>query len=207
MPIKIAVSRARPFSFAADLVAVGIPEGGKKSPLVRELGDAVGPTVAKSIKRAEFTGKKGQSCEIATGGAVRAGRVLLLGLGPAGKVKYPDIRRFAAVAARRAAQSRCESLGIALPELEVEGIARAIAEGAVLGGYRYERFKTEETRAKFPLERVTLLTQTKQNKELERDAALGGKVAVAVCIARDLINDPPNELYPEALAKVAVELA
>src|SRR5262245_22835299 len=173
MPIQIALSRAKPLSFAADLVAVGIVEGAKRSPIVRELGDAIGSSVQKSIKRAEFTGKPGQTCEIASGGSVRAARVLLVGLGSASKVQYSDIRRFAALAARRAAQSRCESLGIALPELDLDGIARAAAEGAVLGGYRYERFKTNDSRAKFPLERVSLLVSDKITDTLRRDATLG----------------------------------
>ncbi|HVK90508.1 MAG TPA: leucyl aminopeptidase, partial [Mycoplana sp.] len=36
---------------------------------------------------------------------------------------------------------------------------------------------------------------------------LGRQVGEAVCIARDLINEPPNELYPEALARVCQEVS
>src|SRR6185503_6607488 len=36
---------------------------------------------------------------------------------------------------------------------------------------------------------------------------LGQRVGEAVCIARDLINEPPNELHPEALADAAVAMA
>jgi leucyl aminopeptidase len=207
MPIKIALTRAQPLSFAADLVAVGIPEGGKRSDIVRRLGGKIGATVQKTIKRSEFNGKKGQTCEIATAGAFRPARVLLIGLGPTAKLKFADIRRFAAVAARRAAHSSCESLGVAMPEVGFEGAERAAAEGIVLGSYRYERFKTEESRAKYPLERVTLITSSKVTNDQKRAVELGSKVGASVCIARDLINDPPNELYPEALAKVAVEIA
>jgi leucyl aminopeptidase len=42
-----------------------------------------------------------------------------------------------------------------------------------------------------------------QRKQLE----LGVTVGQAVCIARDAVNEPPNELYPETLAQIAQRIA
>jgi leucyl aminopeptidase len=139
---------------------------------------------------------------------VRAQRVLLVGLGKPADLTPSCLRRLAAKAARRAAQSACESFGFALPEREVAGAERAAAEGIVLGSYRYERFKTGDRLVKYPLDKATLFVPNKKVGTAQKDAvALGQRVAEAVCIARDLINAPPNELYPEALADAAVQVA
>ena len=111
----------------------------------------------------------------------------------------------AAKAARRANGSACATLGVVAPE-GFEGAERAIAEGVVLGGYRFEDFKTEDHRVKHPLEKVTVLTANKVNADL-RDVVAGGQaLAEAVTRARDLINTPPNALYPEAFADYAKKM-
>ncbi|MBI4700743.1 MAG: leucyl aminopeptidase [Deltaproteobacteria bacterium] len=83
--------------------------------------------------------------------------------------------------------------------------ARAAAEGAVVGAYRFERVKTGERVSKYPLDRVALLTREKAGADVRQQAELGQKVGESVCLARDLINTPPNELYPAALAEVAAK--
>jgi leucyl aminopeptidase len=117
-----------------------------------------------------------------------------------------NVRLAAATAARTANGRNCTSLGIAVDE-ELPGLEALAAEGAVLGGYRFERFKSADNLAKFPLAKVSLLTVQKVNAELRDEVAQAQRLAEAVCIARDLINTPPNELYPETLASFAKELA
>jgi leucyl aminopeptidase len=209
MALKINVSGSGPLKLAADLVAVCVEEGLPRRGHLKSVYGALGSAaVTRAIKRAEFTGKKGQTCQLPAGrGRVRAQRVLLIGIGKAADLTFSCVRRFAAKAARSAAGADCASLGFALPEKEVPNALRAAAEGVVLGGYRYERYKTGDRLSKFPLEKVTLLVPGKVGSAHRDVATLGQRVAEAVCIARDLINEPPNELYPETLANAAVEVA
>ena len=88
----------------------------------------------------------------------------------------------------------------------IPGAERAAAEGVVLGAYRYTRYLTGDALPKIVLERVSLVTEGKVNREVREQVVLGQRIGEAVCIARDLVNEPPNELYPEALAKVAVDV-
>jgi leucyl aminopeptidase len=48
-----------------------------------------------------------------------------------------------------------------------------------------------------------VVVEGKPGKAARDAVALGQQVGEAICAARDLVNEPPNELYPEALARVA----
>lgn len=206
MGLKITVSAAKPLELSVDVVAIGVPEGARRKGPLKDLLAAVGPSASKAMKRAEFTGKQGQLCEIPTAGKVKALSVYLVGLGDVDKLTYASVRRLAAKAARSASASHRTSLGFAASGL-VADEERAIAEGVTLGAYRFDRYKTGDNKPKFQLEKVTILTDQKVNSELRADAELGQRLAEAVTIARDLINMPPNDLYPEALAEFCKSLA
>ena len=45
------------------------------------MGSALGPVVARNIKRDEFTGKKDQVADFPTNGAAKPARVVVMGLG------------------------------------------------------------------------------------------------------------------------------
>ena len=67
------------------------------------------------------------------------------------------------------------------------------ALGFLLGAYRYDRLKTagKQSRALLAAQQVTPRT---------------GAIAGAVCLARDLINTPPNLLGPRELAEAALDI-
>jgi leucyl aminopeptidase len=209
MPLKLTLSSADPLSVAADVAVIGIPEGaGPKVGALATLIKALGPVVAKQLKRDEFTGKKDQTVELATNGALRASRVLLVGLGSA-PLRDVDVRLLAARGARFALGAKASSLVLAIPA-DVPGAEQAAAEGVVLGAYRFTRYVTGDRLPKFALERATLVTAArtvgKVGKAAHEAIALGQAIGEAICLARDLINEPPNELHPDALARAAHEM-
>jgi len=206
MSIKLSVVSQDPLRIDADVAVIGVPEGATtKEGILASLEKALGPVVSRLVKREDFTGKKDQTLDLQTNGALKPHRVLLMGLGKA-TVTDVEVRLLAAKGARLALSSKSESLTIALPE-GVAHAARAAAEGAVLGAYRYTSFLTGDRIPKTNLARVTLATTGRVSKADRDGLATGQKVGEAVCIARDLINTPPNELYPEKLAKAAEDVA
>jgi leucyl aminopeptidase len=204
MPIKFSLSSTEPLSVAADLLVLGVKEGAphKDGPL-GELAKALGPSFARLLKREDFTGKKDQTLEVSTGASdLKPAKVLLVGLGSAA-LSEPEVRVFAAKGTRFALGAKASSLAITVPD--APGAERAVAEGVVLGAYRFTKYLTGDRIPKVQLERATLVAH-KVSKEGKEAMALGKQVGEAVCIARDLINEPPNELYPEVLANRAVEV-
>lgn len=203
MSIKIHLASSDPLSTAVDVLVLGVPEGTSPSEgLLARLEEALGGAVSKQLKRDDFTGKKDQSVDFSSYGRVQAARVLLLGMGK-GPFTDADYRLLAAKGARFANGARAQSIAVVLPE-GTPAVARAASEGLVLGAYRFTRYLTGDRLPKTSLERGTVLVPGRVGKPARDAVALGQRVGEAVCISRDLINEPPNELYPDALARVAV---
>jgi leucyl aminopeptidase len=81
--------------------------------------------------------------------------------------------------------------------------ARLAVEGLLGASYRYETYKTGSRRAKGGLKSALLLTADKKRADM-RDALKHGRaLAEAVNLARDLVNGPPNDIHPVALAEAA----
>jgi leucyl aminopeptidase len=210
MPIKFSLSSTEPLSVAADVLVLGVPEGSSfKEGALGDLSKALGPSMAKTVKREEFTGKKDQALELSTHGTdLKPARVLLIGLGKVESVTEVEVRVFAAKGTRFALGAKATSLAVELPVALAGGAAeRAAAEGVVLGAYRFTKYLTGDRVPKHNIERVSLLTTGKVGKEGKEGMGLGQQIGEAVCLARDLINEPPNELYPAILANRAVEMS
>jgi leucyl aminopeptidase len=136
--------------------------------------------------------------------------VILVGLGKPEALTPADVRVIAAKSARAAMGGKATSMAIELPALAgaaTGAVERAAAEGVVLGAYRFTKYLTGDRVPKYAIERATLIASGKVTKDQKDAMSLGQEVAEAVCIARDLINEPPNELTPEVLASRAVEVA
>ena len=153
-------------------------------------------------------GWKGEFREARLADAVEgpALRVLAVGLGKHDGFDVEKLRRAAAIAVQRA-----ESLGAAhatllatervLEALGGERAGVALAEGAILGSYRYEENKSKPKEPKLA---QTLVTG--RGKELKAGVARGQVLAEANAFVRDLQNKPGNQMTPRALAAAAKSL-
>ncbi|SRR5579875_749406 len=85
----------------------------------------------------------------------------------------------------------------ALPAAEA---AQAVVEGALLAAYRFTTYKGSPD----PLALTSLVVVGGgELGELERGVRRGQATARAVCLARDLVNEPAGTLTPRRLAEVA----
>ena len=138
------------------------------------------------------------------------GRVLLVGLGPRERLDGHRVRLVSAVAARRARELRAGTLltiahGAGAGGLDPELAAQATAEGALLGHYRFGRYRRDAGPP--PLRSVVLVERDAgAAKRLRAAVARGAAWADATCRARDLVNTPAQDLTPEGLATHAREI-
>src|SRR5688572_30012010 len=203
MPLKIQLTSGSVARSTTDLVAIPVTHGDlKKQPLVADLDQALGGALLEQAALAEFSGKAEQIFELATLGKIGARRVVLIGLGARDSVDTAVVRTYAALAARCTHAANARTLALAPPDDEQ---MRAIGEGVVLGAYRFTKYFTGDRAPKTGLARVDVLRHAKSraSEALKRALALGARVGEAVCIARDAVNEPPNELNPAALADLA----
>jgi leucyl aminopeptidase len=135
------------------------------------------------VTAAGFEGKEGQS-------VLLPGR-LLVGLGEGDD----GVRRAAAVAARAAA--RCKHVATTLPP------SQALAEGFELGAYQFNKYRSKPTPNR--IQKVTVIGGggARATSALER----GQRIAEAVKVARDLVNEPGGSLTAPAFADAIQEIA
>ncbi|MCY4421593.1 MAG: leucyl aminopeptidase [Acidimicrobiaceae bacterium] len=128
----------------------------------------------------------------------------LVGLGPAAEVTEATVRRAGAVLARSCSRHARAAAGlpvdVSVPAAEAR---RALAEGVILGGYRYTAFKSSAGEdggdSSRRLDRVDVVGSASAGA---KDAvARGAAVAAGVCVARDLANEPGGSLTAPAFAE------
>jgi leucyl aminopeptidase len=152
----------------------------------------------------ELKGELGRTVVLHTNGDSTARRVVVAGVGKRADVDADALRTAAAAVARRLRDiggTLAWTLDDSLP-LPLEEQARAVVEGALLGGHNPGRWKTQEKSGQ-GVEKIVLYG----DNGLAGTAARAATVSKWVNRARDLANSPPNELTPEDLAKRAAELA
>ncbi len=162
------------------------------------------PSVTPGIVAKIFTGKFQQTITLFPSEAKT--RLLLVGLGKREKFSAEKLRRAAATAAKLANSLKAQSLAILepqdfLPNTLENSIGLALAEGAALSQYRYDKYLTGDKKEKRTLKSVSIVTQTStRRKALANEVGLARILCETTLLARDLGNAPPNEIYPESLA-------
>ncbi|HVY29912.1 MAG TPA: leucyl aminopeptidase [Polyangiaceae bacterium] len=169
------------------------------------LEDALGGGLLSHLKASEFEGKLEQQIDVPTFGRVKSRRLLVVGLGPKAEVDAGRVRSVLAGAVRTALSSSTKTIALVLPE--PLPALRVVGEAAVLGAYRFSRYFTGERKPKAELSKISVVVSGKVTSEQKKQLDLGVAVGQAICIARDAVNEPPNELYPETLAHVAQRIA
>jgi len=159
------------------------------------LPDDVRATLTEAARPLEPSLKVGAITVVASSG-VSATRVVLVGLGAG---REGDLRE-AAGAASRECGKRAQRVAVALPAL-TESAQQAVAEGLLLGSYRFSHYKTPKEGEEKP-ETEWLVAGAPQ--EVLDKAAI---VASAVNAARDLVNMAPLDLCPETFAEAAESVA
>jgi leucyl aminopeptidase len=210
MPLKLQVVAADPLETKVDLLAVGVVEGDRaKTSTLAPFHRAFGGGLAELFAREDFRGKKDQRLVVPTLGRLPADKILFLGLGQVEASRDADLRLFAAAAGKAALGDKATSLALVIPEGLAPERLRFLAEGVVLGSYQFTKYFTGDRKPKRSLSRVVLVdTAPKKKGERAARAAveLGSTVGQSVSLARDLQNEPPNELTPEALADAAAQV-
>lgn len=154
-------------------------------------------------KEREITGKLGEVTVLHSQKALRAGRVLVVGLGKTQDFSYEKIRQAAGAAARKARQIKVRRVGTIVhgagrPELDMARAAQSVVEGTCLALYEFNAYRRAEPGPR--LNEVAVIVPARQNAAgLRRAAAQGQILADAQNIARDLVNEPGNNLTPDKL--------
>lgn len=205
MTVTFRLATTSPPRVDADVLAVPVFADRVLGPGADSVDEYVPGGLEAFMEAAGFDGKAGRAVLVPAPDGVAARAVLLVGVGAPETVDARRIRRCAAAVARRLpkAVSVATTLLDALPaDGDRVDAAQALAEGFVLGGYRYLTYKSEGEHA--ALAQVTVLGRGGARVQAGLDR--GVAVARAVAWARDMVNTPAGAKAPAAFAAAAEKL-
>ncbi|HJG78958.1 MAG TPA: leucyl aminopeptidase [Brevibacterium senegalense] len=201
------ISRASgdPATATADVLVVAFHSGEDGAvPAAQGLAKKPASALAAAAAAVGHTGKAGAVARIPAPTGVRAGSVVLAGLGAPSTDEDPaavleSLRRAAGTALR--GLSDVESVALAFPVTDA-ATAEAAATGALLGSYRYTAYLSDGG-SSTSVRSLSVIAPSSAQAGLDRAAT----VARAAADARDLVNQPPLDLYPESFAQAVVDQA
>jgi leucyl aminopeptidase len=203
---KLALTTTEPAEAAADAVIIGTTQNGdgvRLAPGGERVDAAFDGGLVQVLTTLGATGKAEEVIKVPTLGRLTASLVIAVGLGKPGadgSVTPEQVRRAAGAAARSLAGTDRAATTLSTVDLQ------AAVEGTVLGAYTFDAYKSGNDRGA-PLGRVELASPAGGSaKEHRATVKAATAIAEAVATARDLINTPPNDLYPASFAERAAAL-
>jgi len=169
--------------------------------------------ISQLIKEGEIKGKVGDISMIHTFGKIAPARVIVAGLGPADKFDAQVVRQVAADVARYLRQKGIKKAatiahGAGVGGLEPKFSGQAIAEGSLLGLYKFGYYLSDGNENRVQVEELTIVEQdSSRASEIEAGVAAGLVAAEATMLARDMVNEPANIMTPTHMAEIARRVA
>src|SRR3990172_9805595 len=187
-PAQVKISSARPYEERCDALILFVPqEKHEHFEVFRIVDQKLRNALSKLLKAEHFVGKIGETITYHTNNPQGPARVVLTGLGRLKDCSEEMFRRAsgaAAIAARRAACSRVSYTMPSELNIQMERLLQAIVEGALLGSYRFLKFKTKEEEIE-PEKKIDSVSVLTDSNSLSRGAMHRAELfAQATCFAR-----------------------
>jgi leucyl aminopeptidase len=180
----------------------------KFGPATRKVLGKAADLVKRAADTTQFKGKSGSVLDLLEPNGIKVQRLIVMGAGKPQDLKEKDFLKFGgALAGKLNSGSEAVTVMAELPEgaMQPDQVA-AVATGIKLRAYRFDRYKTKK--------------KDGENRGLRADVSLAvddvagskkafvpdGHIADGVILARELVNEPPNVLYPEEFARRASQL-
>ena len=175
-----------------------------KGPRLADWGGA-GPVIGMDLEFLERQGFEGKVGEVQVVPGEDGTAVMAVGVGEADEVSLETLRKATAAvvkAAWKSTRAAITLLDAVPPGVERTAAAAAVAEGAGMAAYAFGTYKSD-----FSPCRLEELVVVDGSGDLAPALQRGSRVAAAVCLARDLVNEPAGALTPSRLAEVATQIA
>jgi leucyl aminopeptidase len=191
-------------------IVVGALAGGSLTASAAAADKASGGGLKRALEVSRFSGKPGQILEVLAPSGLKASRLLLVGMGKPENFTAPAAEKLAAgVVGRLFTSGETDIIfAIDLPKgskMKPASLGAHLAMGGRLRSYSFNRYRTknledhESTLKKVIVGTADLAGARASWKNLEA-------IADGMFLARDLVNEPPNILYPQEFANRAKAL-
>jgi len=156
----------------------------------------------KLLKQAGFSGAQDESCLLVEKKRLYVG---------ADSLKGTALRRSAASAMKALRGKRYQSIKVATYTDKGNSYSiRAMVEGFILGGYRFETYKSKKNSKKITYISISLDEYHKIDVDIEQaslEVHQAQVIAEATNFTRDIVNTAPEDCYPAVMASIAESMA
>ena len=169
-----------------------------------EAADLVGRIAAAN----RFKGKSGSTLDILAPQGLKASRLIVVGVGKLSAIKDDDFLKLGGViAGKLRAGSDAVTIVADLPDGAMKPAQAAeIAAGARLRAYKFDRYKTKKKDGDDAALRAEVSPAVSDVGAARKAFAPDAHIVDGVILARELVNEPPNVLYPVEFARRATQL-
>jgi len=225
--MKIKVISGSITDVKCDVLIVNLFEGiTEPTGATEAVNSALGGLIKKEIiELDEFKGKKGTLAALPAYGKIPARRVIVVGLGKKEAFDINTARRASAIALKAAKRLKAEKVatilhGAGASDLSVFTCAKALAEGAVLANYKFDRYKSKKTDSssennsenddeitKKEIQELEIVEfDNSKIEDIERGVKEGEIIGYATNFARDLVTEQASVMTPARLAEEAMSI-
>ena len=165
-----------------------------------------GDLVTRAASADGFKGKSGSALDIVAPAGLKVSRLVVVGIGKAADLS--DLVKLGGAAMGRIPGTATEATVLLdLPSGPVKSEQAAdMALGVELRAYSFDRYKTKRKEGEERPSRPRVTLGVANVPGARKAWAERAAVADGVVLARDLVNEPPNVLYPEEFARRAAAL-
>jgi leucyl aminopeptidase len=190
-----------------DVLIVFCEDGLKLGSATRSALLPSGSLVTRAAEAARFKGKNGTTLDLLAPEGLSVSRLIVVGVGKGRDLKAEDFVKLGGTAMGQVPGAAATATILA----DLAGGVKAeraadLALGVRLRAYTFDRYKTkrkdDDERPKEQKVEIAVADVSAARKAYASRAA----IADGVVLARDLVNEPPNVLYPEEFARRAVDL-
>lgn len=208
--MKINVKQGSIADISCDVLIVNLFEGVKK-PLATagEVDKALDNLISSYvIEKEDYKGKLGEVYVLPTYGKIPADKVIIVGLGKSEEFNFCKIREVASKAIQKAISLKAEKVcsivhGVGIAGLDASECAQMLAEGTILGAYKFTKYKTKKDNAKTIKEFDIIESDKSKLDAINKGIKKGIIIAEATNKSRNYANEPANELNPSKLVDIA----
>jgi leucyl aminopeptidase len=181
----------------------------KPQPVLLTGDAAIQAAAAAVLSSGEYKAGVNEALLLHAPAGLKARRLLIVGLGKKAKATVHAVRNAAGTAVRYTKPRAIRELVFALPtseDLSPAGLARAAAEGAIVGDFDPDTYRSE--RKDVSVHSFTLAAPATADQAAVRTAFNEGVIiGESQNFARSLVNEPGNKLTPTILGQRAAQMA
>ena len=215
MTIRVQIAAGDVANLKAETVLIPIARRGE-TPIALPQGLAaidrrMGGRLGDALATGDFQANVGDRLAIYGPQGGDLTRCILMGQGKAEGIDAEALRVLGGRVGREVTHPNMGRVSLVVPNgigLGPDRSAALLAEGAVLGAYKFDRYKSAGKKAKSSSAlRIAYVRKLKSIAPIRSSVKQAVAMAESQLEARDLSNEPPNALYPESLARASRSMA